>query len=449
MASDHKHNFAGIILAAGKGTRMRSALPKVMHKVAGQPMISHVLATLKSLSPQKTVLVIAPGMADVKDAAEQVAPGCNVVVQDKQQGTGHAVLCAEEAINKYSGTVLVLYGDTPLITPGTLERLLTMAESAEIVVLGMRLADPTGYGRLVVDSSGQLEEIIECKDATPTQKQLTLCNSGVMAISGKYLFTLLKQIKPDNAAGEYYLTDIVGAADEHNLHCHVVEADATEMMGINSRAQLAEAEAIMQQRLRQQAMEQGATLIDPNTVYLSMDTKLGQDVIIHPQVVFGPGVTVENNAEVRSFCHIEGARIGKKAIIGPFARLRPGSIIGDGAHVGNFVELKNTTMAKNAKANHLSYVGDTQVGEGANIGAGTITCNYDGFGKYKTTIGAYAFIGSNTSLVAPVNVGEGAIIGAGSVITEDVEADALAVTRAPQINKSAKAKEIRQRKKKA
>ena len=271
---------------------------------------------------------------------------------------------------------------------------------------------------------------------------------GVMAVKGKHLFHLLKNIKANNAAGEYYLTDIVAVADGQGLHCRVAEADADELAGVNSRAQLAEAEAVVQQRLRARALEQGATLIDPGSVYFSVDTKLGRDVTIYPQVVFGPGVTVADYAEVRSFSHIEGAHIGKNAIIGPFARIRPGSVIGEGAHVGNFVELKKTTMGKGAKANHLSYVGDTDVGAGANIGAGTITCNYDGNDKHKTVIGADAFIGSNTSLVAPVTIGEGAIIGAGSVITEDVEADALAVARAPQVNKPAKAKEIKQRKRK-
>jgi bifunctional UDP-N-acetylglucosamine pyrophosphorylase / glucosamine-1-phosphate N-acetyltransferase len=449
MDTGHKYNFAGIVLAAGKGTRMRSELPKVMHRLAGKPMISHVMATLKSLAPQQVVAVIAPQMETVKEAAAKEMPDCRFAVQAEQLGTGHAVLSAEQALGKFNGTVLILCGDAPLITGETIIRLLTATQSAEIVVLGMRMADPTGYGRLIVDSSGQLEEIVECRDATPAQKKVALCNSGVLAVSGRHLFELLRQIKPNNKAGEYYLTDIVSAADTHSLHCQVVEADGAELMGINSRSQLAEAESIMQHRLRAQAMEQGATLIDPTSVYFSMDTKLGKDVVVHPQVVFGPGVTVEDNVEIRSFSHIEGARIGSKAIIGPFARLRPGAVIGEEAHVGNFVELKNTTLGKGAKANHLSYVGDSEVGTGANIGAGTITCNYDGTNKYKTIIGDNAFIGSNTSLVAPVTVGAGAIIGAGSVITQNVEPDALAVERSPQVNKPAKAKELRQRKKKA
>jgi len=448
MNNEYKHKFAAVVLAAGKGERMKSALPKVMHRLAGEPLIAHVLQSLDALAPEKTVVVIAPQMDSVRAAALAEMPASAFAVQDKQLGTGHAVRCAEAPLAGYAGTILVLYGDTPLLTPQTLSRVLEVAASAEVVVVGMRLADPTGYGRLIVDGNGQLEEIVECRDAAPEQKHITLCNSGVMAIKGAHLFNLLKKLEPHNVAGEYYLTDIVAVADEQGLHCHVVEADAAELGGVNSRAQLAAAENIMQQRLRLRAMDQGATLIDPASVTFSMDTQLGRDVMVHPHVVFGPGVIAQDNVEVRSFSHIEGAEIGKGAVIGPFARLRPGSIIGEEAHVGNFVELKKTSLGRGAKANHLSYIGDTQVGEGANIGAGTITCNYDGFGKYETKIGAGAFIGSNTSLVAPVTIGEGAIIGAGSVITEDVEADALSIARPPQVTKPAKAKEFRQRGKK-
>jgi len=441
MNTEHKAKFATIILAAGGGTRMRSDLPKVMHTLAGQPMITHVLAAAQPLSPEKMVVVVAPGMDSVRAAAAW----CSFAVQEKQQGTGHAVQCAETALAGYPGTVLVLYGDTPLITSDTIRGVLRAMESADIVVLGMNVEDPTGYGRLIVDSSGQLEEIVECRDAKGEHKSVTLCNSGVMAVKGKHLFALLKKIKAANAAGEYYLTDIVSEADKDGLHCHVVVADASELAGVNTRAQLAQAEKVVQRRLRASAMEQGATLVDPDSVYFSMDTKLGRDVVVYPQVVFGPGVSVSDNVEIRSFSHIEGAQISSGAIVGPFARIRPGSIVGEGAHVGNFVELKKTTLGKNAKANHLSYVGDTEVGEGVNIGAGTITCNYDGTNKFKTTIGAHAFIGSNTSLVAPVTIGEGAIVGAGSVITQDVEAGALALERSPQVNKLAKATEIKQR----
>ncbi|MDE3059975.1 MAG: bifunctional UDP-N-acetylglucosamine diphosphorylase/glucosamine-1-phosphate N-acetyltransferase GlmU [Pseudomonadota bacterium] len=449
MNANHKHKFAAVVLAAGSGTRMKSSFPKVMHRLAGQPMIAHVLTTLNILEPERSVVVIAPSMDMVRDAALETMPDCKLALQDRQQGTGHAVGCAEAALSGYAGTVLVLYGDTPLITESTLSRLLVAMQSADVAVLGMRIADPTGYGRLIVDSSGQLEEIVECKDASPEQKGITLCNSGVMAAKGTHLFSLLKKIQPNNAAGEYYLTDIVEQADAQGLHCHVVEAEAGELAGINSRAQLAEAEKVIQQRLRHKAMTEGATLIDPESVYFSMDTALGRDVVVHPQVVFGPGVTVEDKAEIRSFSHIEGAQVRKGAVIGPFARLRPGSVVGEAAHVGNFVELKKTTLGKGAKANHLSYIGDAEVGEGANIGAGTITCNYDGANKYVTIIGAEAFIGSNTSLVAPVTIGAGAMVGAGSVITDDVEADALAIARPRQVSKPAKAREIKKRKKKA
>lgn len=449
MITEHKYKFASLILAAGKGARLRSRLPKVMHRVAGVPMIGHVMMTLGALKPEKTVLVVAPHMHSVREAALHYDGKCVFAEQDKQQGTGHAARCAEASLKDYAGPILILFGDTPLIMPQTLIRVLSAMESADIVVVGMRLADPTGYGRLITDSSGQIEEIIECRDATPEQKQITLCNSGVMAVKGRHLFALLETLKPNNAAGEYYLTDIVSEADSKGLHCHVVEADAVELAGINTRAQLAEAEKAMQQRLRARAMEEGATLVDPASIFLSMDTKLGQDVVVHSHVVFGPGVSVADNVEIRSFCHLEGARVESHAIIGPYARLRPGSVIGEGAHVGNFVELKKTRLGKGAKANHLSYVGDAEVGAGANIGAGTITCNYDGANKFNTVIGEGAFIGSNTSLVAPVTVGDGAIVGAGSVITEDVEPDALAIARAMQVNKPSRAKTLKQRQKKA
>lgn len=423
---------------------MRSDLPKVMHKLAGQPLITHVVDALAPLSPQRMVVVVAPGMDSVKVAA----PGADFAIQDGQKGTAHAVRSAESTLSGYTGNILILYGDTPLITPETLSKALEAMESADVVVLGMRLADPTGYGRLIIDSSGRLEEIVECRDANPDQKSVTLCNSGVVAVKGKHLFVLLKEVQPNNSAGEFYLTDIVAIADAKGLHCRAVEVDASELAGINTRAQLADAEKVIQKRLRAKAMEQGATLVDPDSVFFSADTRIGKDVIIYPHVVFGPGVSVADNAEIRSFSHLDGSRVETRAIIGPYARLRPGSVVGEEAHVGNFVELKKTTLGKGAKANHLSYIGDSQVGAGANIGAGTITCNYDGINKFETHIGAGAFIGSNTSLVAPVKVGEGAIIGAGSVITKDVEADALAVSRAEQITISAKATEIRQRKQK-
>ncbi len=442
----HKHKFASIILAAGKGVRMRSNLPKVMHKLAGQPLIAHVLDALSPLAPERIVTVVAPAMDDVKAAALKASPGCTFAVQEQQLGTGHAVQSAQAALKDYHGTVLILFGDTPLITPQTLLKMLNATESADVVVLGMRLADPTGYGRLLVDGDGRLEEIVECRDANAEQKRINLCNSGVMAVGGKYLFSLLDRVEPINAAGEYYLTNIIGEADGMNLRCKVVEADADELIGINSRVQLAEAERAMQHRLRMKAIENGATLIDPDSVYFCADTKMGLDVIVHPQVVFANGVVIENNVEIRSFSHLEGTHVKTGAVVGPFARLRPQSVIGEGAHVGNFVEIKKSTLGAGAKANHLSYIGDSDIGAGANIGAGTITCNYDGINKHKTVVGEGAFIGSNTSLVAPVTIGKGAIIGAGSVITEDVEADALAIARGKQVAKAGKAKEMKERK---
>lgn len=438
--NNNNNSFACVILAAGKGTRMKSSLPKVMHEIAGKPLIVHVLSAIAPLSAEKTVIVIAPGMEPVKQAVSAVSANAKFVIQNEQLGTGHAVKVTEAGLKTYTGKILILCGDTPLITSATLENILAAAESADLVVLGMRLENPYGYGRLVVDGSGQLEEIIEERDATDAQKAINLCNSGIMAVSGRHLFPLLEKLTVNNNAGEYYLTDIVALADDMGLHSHVVEAEATELSGINTREQLANAENVMQWRLRKSAMENGVTLIDPASVFLRSDTKIAADVIIHPQVVFGKEVTVESGVEIRSFSHIEGAHIKSGAIIGPFARLRPGSVIGENAHIGNFVELKNTRLGNGAKANHLSYVGDSEVGAWANIGAGTITCNYDGVNKHKTNIGAGAFIGSNTSLVAPVSIGANAVIGAGSVITEDVPDGNLALERSPQIIKERKVK---------
>ncbi len=430
--------FSSIILAAGKGTRMKSALPKVMHRLAGAPLISHVLAAVSPLSPEKIIAVIAPDMDMVTDSVRKTTENASFIMQNQQLGTGHAVACAKHELAGYHEKILILYGDTPLITTGTLEKMLEAAQYSEIVVLGMNIENPTGYGRLIVDDSDRLEEIIEEKDASAEQKQITLCNSGVMAVSGKYLFELLEKLTPNNQAGEYYLTDIVAIAGDMGLHSRVVVADAGELAGINTRAQLAAAEQVLQDKLRATAMENGATMIDPKSVFLQVDTRIASDVIIHPNVIFGAGVVVESGVEIRAFSHIEGAHIKSGAIIGPFARLRVGSVVGENAHVGNFVELKNTNLGDGAKANHLSYVGDAVVGAGANIGAGTITCNYDGKNKHKTTIGAGAFIGSNSALVAPVTIGKNAVVGAGSVITQDVPDNMLAIERGLQINKARK-----------
>ena len=451
MSNEHKYKFTTIILAAGAGTRMRSSLPKVMHKLAGQPMICHVLDAVKPLSPDKIVVVTAPHMDSVKKVCTQTLEDCRFAVQSEQKGTGHAVRCAESEYVGYDGTVLVLYGDTPMITAETIDKVLTQHAQSNVAIslLGMKPESPIGYGRLVMKEEPFVEHIVECKDASFEEKKIPWVWAGVMAFNAKFLAEELTKLQPSKATGEYYLTSLIEIATAKKLCTIMVPVNNEEAMGVNDRLQLSQAETLCQNRLREKAMLSGVTMLDPSTTYLSLDTQFGRDVVVHPQVVFGPGVTVADNVEIRSFSHIEGAAIENNAIIGPFARLRPGSVIGEGAHVGNFVELKKTTLGKNAKANHLSYVGDTQVGEGANIGAGTITCNYDGTNKFNTVIGAGAFIGSNSSLVAPVTIGAGAIIGAGSVITQDVGDDELGLTRAPQINKPGKAKKIRLNQKKA
>jgi bifunctional UDP-N-acetylglucosamine pyrophosphorylase/glucosamine-1-phosphate N-acetyltransferase len=426
--------IAAIVLAAGKGTRMKSALPKVLHRIAGRSMVGHVLDNLAALKIAKTAVVIAPGMDSV---AKEVAPHPTAIQQD-QLGTAHAAAAARNVIGKIDGTVLVLFGDSPFVTTETIGRMVARRAASDrptVVVLGMRPKDPSGYGRLITDAEGNLSAIVEHRDADEKQRAIGLCNSGVMAIDGAKLWDLIDAIGNKNAKQEYYLTDIVGVARARGGNAVVVEAPADELIGINSRAELAAAEALCQQRLRARAFEGGVTMTDPASVFLCADTRLGQDVTIGPNVVFGPGVTVADNVEIRAFCHIEGAAIESGALIGPYARLRPGSKIGRDAHVGNFVETKNATLGKGAKANHLTYLGDAEVGAKSNIGAGTITCNYDGFLKEKTVIGDNAFIGSNSALVAPVTIGAGAIVAAGSVITRDVEADALSVARGVQTDK--------------
>jgi bifunctional UDP-N-acetylglucosamine pyrophosphorylase/glucosamine-1-phosphate N-acetyltransferase len=426
--------IAAIVLAAGKGTRMKSALPKVLHRIAGRSMVGHVLDNLASLAVAKTAVVIAPGMESV---AKEVAPH-RTAVQREQLGTAHAAAAARDVIGKAAGTVLVLFGDSPFVTAETIGRMVARREAADrpaVVVLGMRPQDPTGYGRLVTDAAGNLTAIVEHRDADEKQRAIGLCNSGVMAIDGAVIWDLIDAIGNANAKQEYYLTDIVGVARQRGRGAAVVEAPADELIGINSRAELAAAEALCQQRLRARALDNGVTMTDPGSVFLCADTKLGQDVTIGPNVVFGPGARVGDNVEIRAFCHIEGAAIESGAIIGPYARLRPGSQIGRDAHVGNFVETKNAVLGPGAKANHLTYLGDAEVGAKSNIGAGTITCNYDGFLKEKTVIGDHVFIGSNSALVAPVTIGAGAMVAAGSVITRDVEPDALAVARGQQAEK--------------
>ncbi len=451
MGNQHKYKFSTIILAAGQGTRMRSKLPKVLHKLTGQPMVCHVLDAVAPLKPDHTIVVIAPHMDSVKHVVLAKSPKAKLAVQQKQLGTGNAVASAMPALKAYPGMVLVLYGDTPMISTETINTLLTAHQKNKVAIslLGMQPHPPTGYGRLVMKTEPFVERIVEEKDATAAEKKITHVWAGVMAFDAAFLAKNLPKLKPSKATGEYYLTALIEMAAAQKLKTLMVSIAVDEAMGVNSRAQLADAEKIIQQRLRARAMENGATLIDPATVYLSADTKLGTDVVIHPHVVFGPGVSIADDVEIRSFCHIEGATVASQAIVGPYARLRPGTTVGQGAHVGNFVELKQTKLGKGAKANHLSYIGDADVGEDANIGAGTITCNYDGVAnKYKTTIGKNASIGSNTSLVAPVMIGEGAMVGAGSVITVDVAKDAMAIARAPQINKTGKAKAFRLKKKK-
>ena len=434
-----------IILAAGLGTRMKSDRPKVLHPLAGQPMIAHLLGNLEPLGLDEIVVVIGDGMEEV---AEVVKPHATVI-QSERLGTAHAVLAARDFIESFDGELLVLYGDTPLVSAATLETMLEALRAPETptaITLGFRPEDPGMYGRLIVGKDGNLEKIVEARDATPEQLQVPLCNSGVMALDGATALDYLSRIGNDNTKGEYYLTDIITISAAEQRSCQVVEGETTELLGINSRAELAIAEAVVQSQLRGAALAGGATLTDPTTVYFSFDTKIGQDVSIGPNVFFGPDVTVEDRVEIRAFCHIEGATVSSGAIVGPFARLRPGAVLENDVHVGNFVEIKNATLETGSKANHLTYIGDARVGSGANIGAGTITCNYDGYFKSHTDIGAGAFIGSNTALVAPVKVGDGAMIGAGSVIAKDVAADALAIERATQKEIPDLARKFRQRK---
>ncbi|MDK9719709.1 MAG: bifunctional UDP-N-acetylglucosamine diphosphorylase/glucosamine-1-phosphate N-acetyltransferase GlmU [Rhodospirillales bacterium] len=439
-------SVAAIVLAAGLGTRMKSRLPKVLHPLAGRPLLAHLLDNLSQLSPERVAVVIGP---DQEAVAKTAAPH-PCVVQAERLGTAHAALQARPEIDGFQGSVLILFGDTPLVTTETMKKLVLrqgQADNPAVVVLGFRPVDPAGYGRLVLDGNG-LQRIVEAKDASPEERAIPWCNSGVMAVDGGLLFQLLDKIGNQNAKGEYYLTDLVRLAREQGRICAMVEGEAEELLGINSRAELAEAEAILQKSLRQAAMENGATLIGPETIFFSWDTRLGRDVTVGPNVVFGPGVTVGDDVEIRPFSHLEGCKVASGALVGPFARLRPGADVGHGAHIGNFVEIKKAVIEEGAKVNHLTYIGDARIGAKANIGAGTITCNYDGFGKYLTDIGSGAFIGSNSSLVAPVKIGDGAIVGAGSVITQDVPADALSVARGRQSNLPDWAAKFRQSKKK-
>jgi bifunctional UDP-N-acetylglucosamine pyrophosphorylase/glucosamine-1-phosphate N-acetyltransferase len=429
-----------IVLAAGEGTRMVSALPKVLHRIAGRPLLAHVVAAA-SESADRIAVVVGPGQAPAAEAARRIAPQAEIFVQEERRGTAHAVLAARAAVAR-GDDLLIVYGDTPLVRAETLRSLARALADAAVVLLGFRPSDPTGYGRLVVEG-GQVVAIREERDANPAERRIDLCNAGAMALSGKHALELLERIRDDNAKREFYLTDVVALARGRSLSVAVREATEEEVMGVNDRSQLAGAEAAMQQRLREAAMKGGATLVAPDTVFLSADTKLARDVVVEPYVVFGPGVVVEEGAVIRSFCHLEGSRVGAGASVGPFARLRPGTSLGAKVRIGNFVETKAAEFGDGAKANHLAYVGDASVGEGANIGAGTITCNYDGVDKHRTVIGRSTFIGSNTSLVAPVKVSDGAYVASGSVVTIDVPPDALGIARARQANKQNWAKEFR------
>ena len=441
-----QRRFAVVILAAGQGTRMRSDTHKVLHPIASRPLLLHLLDRVDGLGADKRVVVVGKGREQVEAAiaGRDVA----IAVQSEQKGTGHAVQQAASAVEGYDGPVLVLYGDTPFVETETLRRMLDRLNGdggPGVVVLASTPPDPLKYGRIILGEGDRIAKMVEFKDATEGERAVRLCNSGMMAVRGKDLFRWLGQVGNDNAAGEYYLPDIVNVAAAEGREAVVIEGDPYETAGVNSRAELAHLELEWQRRRREQALDEGATLIDPESVWFAYDTRLGRDVTVEPHVVFGPGVQVADGAVIKAFSHIDGATIGAKATIGPFARIRPGTKLGDKAKVGNFVELKNAEVAEGAKVNHLSYVGDASVGARANIGAGTITCNYDGFGKYRTVIGDGAFIGSNTALVAPVTIGDGAIVGAGSVITEDVEADSLAVERTDQKGIAGWAKRFRER----
>jgi bifunctional UDP-N-acetylglucosamine pyrophosphorylase/glucosamine-1-phosphate N-acetyltransferase len=445
--------FAAVILAAGKGTRMKSDLHKVMHKIAGRPMLGHLLDSVDVLAPAHTVVVVGSGREQVEPLV--AAHNGVVVVQEPQQGTAHAVLQAEGALDGFAGDVLILYGDTPFVSVETLGRMrdrLNAEDAPAAVVLAFRPDDPKHYGRILAEPDGTILKMVEYKDASDEERALNLCNSGLMAVRAEDLWRLLARVGNDNAAGEYYLPDLVMVAAGDGRRSAAIECDPAEVEGINSRAELADLEAAWQTRRRTAMMAEGVTLVAPETVWFAFDTEVGRDTLIEPNVFFGPGVTIGESVRVRAFSHIEGASVEAGAEIGPFARLRPGAKIGEGAKIGNFVEVKKATLGKGAKANHLAYLGDAEIGAGANIGAGTITCNYDGYFKYTTVIGEGAFIGSNSALVAPVTIGAGALVGAGSVIVRDVAADAVAIGRGAQVEKpraAAKFRERMQAKKKA
>ena len=427
-------SLAVIVLAAGKGTRMKSDLHKVLHPIAGHPMLLHLLGAIAAVGVARTVIVAGDRREQIETAL--IGSGSEVVVQEPQLGTAHAALQAKAALADFSGLVMVCFGDVPFLATATVRRLCdALSGGTKVAVLGFRPDDTAAYGRIIADADGTVRKMVEHKDASQEERAVNLCNSGVMVAHSDDLWRLLEAVGNDNVAGEYYLPDVATNAIAEGARVVVIEADEVEVMGINSRAELAEAEIRWQQRRRRQAMDDGASLIAPETVWFAWDTQLGRDVLVEPNVVFGPGVFVADGVKIRAFCHIEGATLATGVEVGPYARLRPGAVLEEKAKVGNFVEVKKSTMGKGAKANHLSYIGDAEVGAGANIGAGTITCNYDGYFKYKTVIGERAFIGSNSALVAPVKIGADAIVAAGSAVTRDVMDGELRIVRGEQLVK--------------
>ena len=434
-------SIAVVILAAGKGTRMVSDLPKALHNVANAPLLEHALRTAAILEPEKTVVVVGHEGEKVALEAQRIIEEVIIAEQKEQLGTAHAVSMAKDALKGFQGDILVLYADTPFISAETMEAIRNARATSDVVVLGFKAKDPARYGRLITHGD-KLERIVEFKDASEEERAITLCNSGVMAGPAPLLFSLIEEIDNKNASGEYYLTDCVAHAHRTGKTIHVVTCDEKETLGVNSRQDLAIAETTFQERARQEHMENGVSFLAPDTVYFSFDTVIGRDSLIEQHVVFGPEATVESAAHIKAFCHIEGAHVSEGAIIGPFARLRRGAELGERASVGNFVEIKNAVIGDGAKINHLSYVGDAKVGTNANIGAGSVTCNYDGVMKHETTIGEAAFIGSNTMMVAPINIGKDAVTASGSVVTKDVPEGALAFARAPQENKLGMARKL-------
>jgi bifunctional UDP-N-acetylglucosamine pyrophosphorylase / glucosamine-1-phosphate N-acetyltransferase len=433
-----------IVLAAGEGTRMRTSVPKALHTIGGRTLLAHGLIAAGQAGCGEIAVVVGPDHDAVAQEARALAPKAQIFAQRERRGTAHAVLTARTAIARGADEILVMFGDTPLVRAQTLTALRdALRGGAAVAVLGFKPANPHGYGRLLTRGD-ELVAIREESDASPAERKIALCNGGLMALAGRHALAILERIGNDNAKGEYYLTDAVAIARDMGLKAVAIETTEDDVRGINTKAQLAAAEAVLQQRLRAAAMEAGVTMVAPETVFLSADTRLGKDVTIEPNVVFGPGVTVDDGATIKSFSHLEGAHVGKGARVGPFARLRPGADLGQDVHIGNFVEVKQATIETGAKANHLAYIGDARVGEGANVGAGTITCNYDGIAKHHTDIGKNAFIGSNSSLVAPVKIGDGAYIGTGTVVTKDVPAGALAIARAKQTIKEGWAKRLKQ-----